>query len=96
MAHTLEFWKRDDTIMVEYNLKVMGMEEFASQPDARRILDLIYDKIVTMYPKEVDLKQDKGTLVAQFVKQHFLGKDKSLDVVLLGDGSVVKFSFDKE
>jgi hypothetical protein len=91
MAHTLEFWKSGDLVMVEFNLERHDLAAFLRLPQARNLLDLMYDKIVTEYQAEVDFKKDRMGILADFITRHFLSKDSSFDVIVLGNGQVVKF-----
>jgi len=95
MAHTIEFWKSEDKVMVEYNLKTMELGEFMHLSDTAKILDMIYNKIILEFPKEVDFKQSKLEIVAFFIKRHFMEKDKAFDVLVLGNGNIVKFNSEK-
>lgn len=95
MAHTLEFWKTDDKIFVEFNLKKYGLAEFLELPEAVIIINRIYDKIVVDHRESVTPGADRMAVVAGFIKENFLQKDNSMDVVILGNGSVVKFDLER-
>jgi hypothetical protein len=91
MAVTLEFWKSDDRIWVEFNLKKYQLPEFLALPAAAGIITRMYDKIIAEYRNEVDFNRERPEILAAFIKKHFLEKDKKFDVVILGNGDVVQF-----
>ena len=96
MASTLEFWKDGDQIYVEFNLVKYAMPEFLRLEEASMLIDRMYGEIILNYKKDVDLDQPKLTVVAQFIMKYFLDKDRTFDVVILGNGDVVKFNLEKE
>ena len=95
MATTLEFWKQNEKIFVEYNKKVYIFQEFLKLPQAESILDMIYNKIVKEYYEEIKDTKNKGEAIGLFIKKHFLKKDGIFDVIILDDGKLVKFNIEE-
>jgi hypothetical protein len=95
MAVTLEFWKQNEKIFVEYNKKVYSFQEFLKLPQAENILDIIYNKITREYFDEIKDIKNKGEAIGSFIKRHFLKRDGIFDVVILDDGKLVKFNIEE-
>lgn len=85
MAMMLEFWKNGAMrkIYVSFDSKVMSLSAFLLHPEAKAIVNLMYNKIAADYTHE--LKDTPLRTVGEFIRNHFLSLDKTFDVVVLGD-----------
>lgn len=96
---SVEFYKKGHKIFVEYNDKTYTFAEFLYHEDSQYIIKKMYHKIIMDYSKKVEKEvenlNNKGEVVGVFIKKFFLKKDKTYDVTIMGDGSVVNFHLEK-
>ncbi len=95
MAITVEFWKQSDKLFVEFNKKIYNFTQFIKLSEAQYVIELIYNKILTEYPKESFPDNNMCHVVGTFIKNHFLKKDNLFDLIILEDGKTVKFNFEE-
>jgi hypothetical protein len=94
MADLVEFWAQRGKIFVEHNSKIYLFTDFLKTREGKSIIDIMFREIVLKYPDEIKDKKSKWEIVGNFIKKHFLKKDKIFDVVIHNDGKVVKFNFE--
>ena len=107
---TLEFSKENDRIMVNYNFETMDLDDFCRHEGARNILVTMCDTIRRQYKEENPCSNPiciqtihKGLancnnyvkIVGAFIKNHFLKKDISFDVIINEENGRVEFNFEE-
>ncbi len=95
MAECVEFWKHKNNIFVEYKSNSYSLKSFLKLPQSKMIIEAIYKKIVYNYPQELKKNKNKYTIAGNFIKKHFLKKDKIFDVIIHNCGYVVKFNLEE-
>ncbi len=98
MVQTIEFYKKAGRLFVDYNGKDLRLFEFMELPEGRKIINKMYQKIFIEYNKEiehlVDNMNHKGEVVGAFINKFFLKKEVPFDVIILGNGNVIKFNLE--
>lgn len=97
---SIEFYQKSGQIYVEFCEQKYPLAEFLQIPDAQFILNEMYHKIVTEYIDHIKTQikniDNKGEVLGIFIKNNFLEKDKTYDVVVLGNGSVMNFNLEEK
>lgn len=104
MLNSLEFYKTHHGIFVDFNdTKNIPFKTFLTLPKAQNFIKKMYIEIITKYKKEIKEEVDDtnniGLVVGTFINKHFLEKDKTYDVVILGgseSGEVIKFNLEDD
>jgi len=95
MADLIEFWQQKGKIFVEFNSKTYSFLDFVKLPEGKFVIDAMFNKIVIKYPNEILNKKNKYDAVGNFIKNHFLKKDKIFDVIIYNNGKLVKFNLEE-
>ena len=98
-AFTIEFFKSNNRILVDYNRKIYSLINFLRLPETKYLINIMYKYIMENYKYDwiMSLKNKKNVIeiVGEFIKNHFIKYTKKLDVFITNNGKNVKFNVEE-
>jgi len=97
---SLEFFLKQDQVMVRYQDMTSPLRTFLIHPEGENLVQKIYLKIITDYrdklPARLLDEGSKGQVVGEFIKKYFLESDKTFDVVFFPESGLLKFNLEEK